>query len=168
MKRIMKTIKLSFFALGIITFMSCSKNNDTDQLVLAAWEIELEQAIAATASYADINVALNEGRIDVSGYVPNMGHHFLHPPLADGTFELLKPEFILYAPDENGNMEMVAIEYGIVPADPENPGNPPEGFTGDVDEWHFNEMIGMWTLHVWTKLENPDGIFAPHNPALGD
>jgi len=29
-------------------------------------------------------------------------------------------------------------------------------------------MIGMWTLHVWTQLENPDGIFASFNPDLGD
>ena len=168
MKLKMNTIKLSMIALAMMTMTSCSDDDDANEPQMEAWEMELEQARAATESYVDINVALNEGRIDVSGYVPNMGHHYLNPPLADGTFELLKPEFILYAPDQNGNMEMVAIEYGIVPADPENPGNPPEGFTGDVDEWHFNEMIGMWTLHVWTKKENPDGIFASFNPAMGD
>ena len=57
---------------------------------------------------------------------------------------------------------------GCLPEDPNNPGNPPEGFTGDNDEWHFNEMLGQWQLHVWTVLENPDGIFAPHNSAIGD
>ena len=86
----------------------------------------------------------------------------------DGTFELEKPEIILYVPNASGEMEMVAVEYAIVPADPENPGNPPVGFSGDLDEWHFNEMIGQWQLHVWTILENPDGIFAPTNPVIGD
>lgn len=168
MKTKTNTIKLSFIIIVFISLLSCNGDDDTNEPVMEAWKMELDQVKAATAGYVDFNIALNEGRIDVSGYVPNMGHHFLNPALADGTFELLKPEFILYAPDENGNMQMVAIEYGIVPADPENPGNPPEGFTGNLDQWFFNEMIGMWTLHVWTQLENPDGIFSPHNMALGD
>lgn len=63
---------------------------------------------------------------------------------------------------------MVAVEYAIVPTDPDNPGNPPEGFTGDQDAWHFNEMVGQWQLHVWTILPNPDGIFATFNMDIGD
>ena len=150
----------------VLLLVSCT--NDDDEIKLEQWEMEIEQVKAATINYVDINVAMNEGRIDVSGYVPNMGHHYLRPQLADGNFELLQPEFILYAPDENNIMQMVAIEYGIVPDDPNNPGNPPEGFTGSEDVWHFNEMIGMWTLHVWTILDNPEGIFAAHNKAMGD
>lgn len=111
---------------------------------------------------------LSEGRIDVSGYVPNMGHHYLNPGLADSIFELEKPEIILYVPNTDGTMRMVVVEYAIIPEDPENPGTPPEGFTGDQDEWYFNENIGQWQLHVWTILENPDGIFAPFNPEIGD
>lgn len=162
---IFKTLLL---AAALVTLNSCSEDDAADEIQMEAWEIELEQVKTATAAYVDISVAEDEGRIDVSGFVPNMGHHYLNPALADGTFELLKPEFILYAPDDNGLMRMVAVEYGIVPSDPENPGNAPEGFTGDQDEWHFNEMIGMWTLHVWTVLDNPDGIFASHNPTIGD
>ncbi len=168
MKFKMRTINLSIIVITILLFTSCSNDDDANPPQQEAWEIELEQVKAATAAYVDINVAINEGRFDASGYVPNMGHHYLNPVLADGTFELTKPEFILYAPDENGNLQMVAIEYGIVPNDPENPGNPPEGFTGSEDDWHYNEMIGMWTLHVWTILENPDGLFAAFNPVLGD
>ena len=160
-------LKLLIGLCALTLMFNCSDDDDND-VQLEQWELELEQAKMATTAYMDINVATTEGRIDVSGYVPNMGHHYLNPALADGTFELTKPEFILYAPDENGDMQMVAIEYGIVPDDPENPGNPPEGFTGDVDVWHYNEMIEMWTLHVWTVLENPDGLFAGFNPALGD
>jgi hypothetical protein len=38
-------------------------------------------------------------------------------------------------------MQMGAVEYSIIPDDPNNPGNPPEGFTGAEDNWHFNEII---------------------------
>ena len=157
-----------FFSLMAITVMFNCSNDDDNSVALQQWEIELNQVKAATSQYVNVSVAENEGRIDVSGFVPNMGHHYLNPALADGTFELTKPEFILYAPDDNGNMQMVAIEYGIVPEDPENPGNPPEGFTGSEDVWFYNEEISMWTLHVWTILENPDGIFVAHNHAIGD
>ncbi|MEX0287862.1 MAG: hypothetical protein AB3N14_02025 [Flavobacteriaceae bacterium] len=147
---------------------SCSNDDGNNDQELQAWEMEVEQLKSVTSQYMDFDVAENEGRIDVSGYVPNMGHHYLNPALADGIFELDKPEIILYVPDENGRMQMVAVEYSIVPEDPENPGNPPEGFTGNEDIWHFNEMVGQWQLHVWTILENPDGLFAPFNPAIGD
>ncbi|MBT8266627.1 MAG: hypothetical protein KJO41_07770 [Bacteroidia bacterium] len=166
----MKTNAINFkFLIGLFAIslvFSCSNDDDNNDVQLEQWEIEIEQARTATTNYADINVATGEGRFDASGYIPNMGHHYLNPALADGTFNLLQPEFILYAPDENDVMQMVAIEYGIVPEDPENPGSPPEGFTGSEDVWHFNEMIGMWTLHVWTVMENPDGIFTPMNPDL--
>ena len=149
-------------------FMGCSSDDDNNQPALEAWEVEVNQLRVDTSQYMDFNVAVDDGLIDVSGYVPNMGHHYLNPTLADTTFEIYKPEIILYVPDANGNMQMVAVEYSIIPEDPQNPGSPPEGFTGDEDEWHFNEMLGQWQLHVWTVLDNPDGIFAAHNPAIGD
>lgn len=147
-----------------ITFFSCKEDVPPQE----AWELEVDQVKTATARYVNFQMAIDDSLFDVSGYVPNMGHHYLNPALVDGTFELEKPEIILYVPNDEGEMEMVAIEYAIVPADPDNPGNPPEGFTGELDAWHFNEMIGQWQLHVWTIMENPDGIFAPTNPVIGD
>ena len=161
----MKYLSLALLMVPVaLFFTSCDDDDD----VKAQWEIEVDEIKAATAKYLDFETAQNEGLFDASGYVPNMGHHFLNPALVDGTFELLKPEVVLYLPDDEGNMEMVAIEYSIVPADPNDPGSPPEGLTGDEDEWHFNEELGHWQLHVWTILDNPDGIFAPFNPAIGD
>lgn len=147
--------------------LSCDEEEASVDL-RETWELEVEQVATATAHYVDFQMALKDSLIDVSGYVPNMGHHYLNPSLVDGTFELEKPEIILYVPDGNGGMKMVAVEYAVVPADPSNPGSPPEGFTGDLDKWHFNENIGEWQLHVWTILENPDGVFAMFNPEIGD
>lgn len=164
-------MKNLFFLNSLILFlfvsvvMSCSEEDEESREV---WEIEVAQVKSATSQYTNFQTATDDGLIDVSGYVPNMGHHYLNPALVDGIFELEKPEIILYVPDDNGAMQMVAIEYAIVPADPDNPGNPPEGFTGNNDQWHFNEMVGQWQLHVWTILPNPDGIFASFNPDIGD
>jgi len=164
MKRMKHFLWMTTLVLATLFFVACDKEEDP----LTAWESEIEQLKAATNQYLDFSVAEAAGFIDVSGYVPNMGHHYLNPALSDGIFELEKPEIILYLPDANGKMQMAGVEYSIVPDDPNDPGSPPEGFTGDQDEWHFNELIGQWQLHVWTILDNPDGIFAPHNPAIGD
>ena len=143
-------------------------NEEPEEEQFEEWEVEIERLKEVTADYADFKYAEEQGLIDVSGYVPNMGHHYLNPAVADGIFEIDQPEIILYLPDANEKMQMVAVEYSIIPEDPDNPGTPPEGFTGDQDVWHFNEELGQWQLHVWTVLENPDGIFASFNPAIGD
>ena len=167
----MKTLKFTIskwltLSLLISLTFNCSNDDDNAAPQMEAWEIEVEQVRMATTQYADINVALNEGFFDASGFVPNMGHHYISPPRFENGFNLLEPEILLYAPDGNGNMEFVAVEYGIVVPDPENPGTPPEGFSGDLDEWHFNHELSQWQLHVWIVKENPDGIFAPFNPTV--
>lgn len=163
MKPFMQQLSLSLLLLPLV--WSCS-NDDNEQT--ETWQLEVNQVTAATAKYSNIDVATAEGFFDASGFVPNMGHHYILPPRIDNTFVLEEPEIILYAPDENGVMQFVAVEYAVPIADLENPGTPPEGFTGDEDEWEINPNLSQWQLHVWIVKENPDGIFAPHNPAVGD
>jgi hypothetical protein len=97
-----------------------------------------------------------------SPFVPNMGFHYINVGLMDGTFEMEKPEILLYVPNAQGKLKLVAVEYAVpVGLSPE----PPEGFIGGEDHWEYNPNVagGAWTLHAWVVLENPDGIFAPHN-----
>ena len=94
------------------------------------------------------------------------GIHYLNASLLDDKFEVEKPELLLYAPDENNKLKFVAVEYAVPIEDLNNPPPVPEGFKGADDVWEINTEFKLWTLHVWVKLENPDGIFAPHNPAL--
>ena len=146
--------------------VACSNDDDGGE-TMATWQMEVNQVTAATAKYADVNVATGEGFFDASGFVPNMGHHYVLPARMDATFELEKPEILLYVPDANGNMEFVAVEYAVPIEDLDNPGLPPEGFTGNLDEWEINTHLSQWQLHVWIVKENPNGIFAPTNPAVG-
>lgn len=98
-----------------------------------------------------------------SPYVPHMGFHYTNVGLMDGTFEMHKPEILLYVPNAQGKLKFVAIEYAVpVALSP----TPPEGFIGGDDEWHFNPNVagGAWTLHAWIIEDNPDGVFADFNP----
>lgn len=161
MKRV---FKIMLTCLSVLLLLSCSNDDDVQ---LPQWQIEVDQLKEAMVKYGDINVATNEGFFDVSGFVPNMGHHYLLPPRVDNTFELLSPEILLYAPDANGNMKFVAVEFVAPVTDLDNPGTPPEGFTGTEDQWHLNTRLSQWQLHVWIGEENPDGIFAEFNPVIG-
>jgi hypothetical protein len=128
---------------------------------------ELASVRAATARYHDFEKAMEDGYVvQATGYVANMGYHYLNPAYMDYTFDAEHPELLLYVPDKNGKMRLVGVEYGVLIDDLENPQPAPEGFTGDADVWTINEDAHLWTLHAWVWYHNPDGIFASHNPRV--
>lgn len=119
---------------------------------------ELALARSSSAKYHDISAALADGYMDINLYIPNMGWHFLNPAYVDGNFEIDKPELLVYANKPGGGYRLVAVEYAVPLTFAT-----PEGFTGDEDVWSENTEAGLWTLHAWVWLNNPDGIFRPHN-----
>lgn len=124
-----------------------------------AWEIQ--QARAATARYRHISHALADGYENIAVVIPNMGHHYLKPTLLDATFDPRWPELLVYNPDEDGNYELVAVEYAVPIT--LSPNAAPEGFTGNADVWNRNEVFGLWLLHAWVWKYNPMGVFHPTN-----
>ena len=126
--------------------------------------IELQQVKDATAKYHTLDNAFKDGYVDIGLKLPNMGYHMLKSELVKTTFNLEKPAILVYNKKDNGEFELVAVEYAV-PIDWSNPHTPPAGFTGDQDEWDFNTLnTGWWTLHAWVWLFNPDGVFKPMNP----
>ena len=124
---------------------------------------ELARVRAATAKYHDINKAIADGYADINLYVPHMGWHYLNSTQLDGTFDMEKPELLVYANSPNGGLQLVAVEYAVpLSLSPD----PPEGFTGDQDVWDVNTDFQLWTLHCWVWYNNPDGIFAEYNPRV--
>lgn len=159
----MKIFKL---LLLLVTISICGCSDDDEQPKTQV-QLEIEQLKTAMAKYKDFDAAITDGyEVDVTGYRTQMGHHYLKATLLDGTFELEKPEVLLYVPEGNGGMKFVAVEYGIPIVDMNNPPPAPEGFTGNEDIWEINTEFNLWTLHAWIELENPDGIFEPRNPML--
>lgn len=127
---------------------------------------ELQQVHAATAKYQNIGNAFGDSYVDIGLVLPNMGYHILKAELVTSVFDLKKPPILVYNKKNNGNFELVAVEYAI-PIDPQSPNTPPEGFTGSEDAWDFNTLnTGWWTLHAWVWKNNPDGVFKPMNPTV--
>lgn len=155
---------------------SCTQENLDESVLLTAeakgrnanLKSELQLVKKHTARFNSFDQAAKEGYADPlpfnpSPYIPNMGFHYINVGKIDGTFEMTEPEILLYVPNEDGELKLVGIEYAVPMAlSPEAP----EGFSGYEDEWEANPNVagGSWTLHVWLYKDNPNGIFAPHNP----
>jgi len=134
-------------------------NNYTGLSPQTAWE--LQQARSATARYRNINNAIADGYSNIAVDVENMGHHYMNSSLVDATFDIRKPEILVYNRNEDGSQELVAVEYAIPLTDPR-----PEGFTGSLDVWNGESGFPLWLVHAWVWSYNPDGVFNWTNPTV--
>lgn len=125
---------------------------------------ELARARNATAKYHDFD------RADADGYeflacVPGEGREYVNWSIVDCNFDIEHPEALHYIEGENG-LKLVGVEY-VIPV--ECTATPPEGFTGDDDEWEFMaEGLPIWALRAAIWLPNHEGMFEEHNPRITD
>ncbi len=156
-------LKYAMVLLVGTVLLSC--NDDDDEL--KPWEAEVAQLETAIQPFKDFEAAKNAGyEIQATEYRTQMGYHFLNAGLLDSKFEVDKPEVLIFINNPAGNMELVAVEYGVPIENLNNPPPAPEGYRGSEDVWKIDTEFGLWTLHVWVPMENPEGIFTPRNPML--
>ena len=168
-------------------------------MALSATEVDLDQMREAVMKYKDVNVAIEEGYITPDNHCVSaageglppelgaMGIHYIHPamlqitgtdPRVDGNSthtDWSKPSVLIYEPQADGSMELVAVENLVFEAawkasgnteelvlngrawdhmadDPATPGDEAHGFMP-----HFDQ-------HVWLFRDNPMGTLMPFNP----
>ena len=119
-----------------------------------------------------------------------MGIHYFRPDLLGITAppsprvngvgmhtDFLKPSILIYEPQADGSMELVAVENLVFAAAWKAAGNAePPSFHGvpydtmiddpstPIDEAHMFEP--HFDRHVWIYRANPNGVFTPLNPAV--
>jgi len=127
----------------------------------------LRQLRRATAKYRRIQVAAELGydaqltpcqEVEVGG----MGFHFGNLALFDDKVEALKPEVLLYEPQKDGRLRLVAVEYAV-PFTVWHEADPPE-LNGVA--FHRNNTFGLWILHAWVWKHNPEGVLEDWNPRV--
>lgn len=166
-------------------------------------EPTLEEVRRATEKYRDVRVAEADGYVrdpmDICDTAEMMGRpasdgamgiHFVRldalgisgppSPRVSGTSmhtDFLTPAVLIYEPQRDGSLELVAVENLAFKAAWEAAGNTaPPTFHGvpydymvddpatELDEAHMFEP--HYDRHVWIYRENPKGVFAPFNPAV--
>jgi hypothetical protein len=102
-----------------------------------------------------------------------MGYHYINGALLSGDeagrVVADKPEALVYEPDSQGKLHLVALEYVVFQADWHGPTDRPWLFGHEFDATpapNRYEIPAFYSLHVWLYKDNPDpvnGIFAPMN-----
>jgi len=121
---------------------------------------------AANARFADVAVAKKEG------YVPlpcasgvdggSMGIHYVNLDLlADPAIDVGKPEAVLYEPQKDGSMQLMAVEYITEKGPTAALGGQLFSFTNSPNRYG---LPPFWELHVWAWKANPMGEFSDMNP----
>src|SRR5262245_29096448 len=121
-----------------------------------------------TASFHDFEKAKHAGWSTpitpcMSGPEGGMGFHYGNTKIINGAVHVEEPELLLYEPEQNGKLRLVAVEY-IVPLSAWNSAQPPRLFGRD---FKVNTQFQVWALHAWVWKDNPSGMFADWNPNVG-
>jgi hypothetical protein len=97
------------------------------------------------------------------GGAGGMGFHYGNTGLIDGAVSVDQPELLLYEPEKNGRLRLVAVEY-IVPftAHPRT-AEAPELFG---QKFQPVDAFQLWGLHAWVWKHNASGMFANWNPRV--
>jgi len=100
----------------------------------------------------------------VDAQLGGMGFHFAKGSTIDGNLNELEPEVLVYEPEKDGRLELVAVEF-IIPFEiaPRN-GPAPTLFNGRA--FTPFDANGVWGLHAWIFKNNPSGMFADWNPTV--
>lgn len=126
-----------------------------------------EKVREMNARFADVGAATAEGYAPipcVSGIDGGaMGIHYVNGALIeDGEIDLTRPEAVMYEPQADGTMELVAVEY-ITTKGPANLDGHLFSFTNSPNRYG---LPPFYELHVWAWRDNPTGTFADMNPKV--
>jgi hypothetical protein len=116
----------------------------------------------STASAAGWSAQITPCMTDPGG-AGGMGFHYGNTALIDGTATVENPQLLLYEPEKNGRLRLVAVEYIIPYTFHARDAAPPVLFG---QQFQQVDAFQLWGLHAWVWKENPSGIFASWNPTV--
>lgn len=131
---------------------------------------DLEKVRNATRPYHDLAAAHAAGYPTMTvpqclsnGAEGGMGMHYVNKDQMDGKLDLEHPEILMYAPQKDGHLKLIGVEYiipyRVLPEESPAPqilGQPLKKSAG----------LKLWYLHVWAWENNKSGLFADYNPAV--
>ena len=98
-----------------------------------------------------------------------MGFHYFNADLmADNGVDPLRPEVLVYAPDEDGRLHLAAVEWVVRSAR----SNPPGVSTApSVLGMEMHILVpppgpAFYLTHAWIWTDNPAGMFSDWNPEV--
>ena len=169
----MQSIAVALATLGLAWIPSQADAHDgeihEESELTAAARRDLAALRAATAPYHDFDAATAAGRWDtpitlcMSSEDGGMGYHYANPGNF-GSGDPARPQALIFEPEADGSMRLVAVEYIVVDGGEfgvESSPPPPPMFG---QAYEFVPAFDVWGLHAWVWRYNPLGMFAAWNP----
>jgi hypothetical protein len=127
-------------------------------------------AVAEAAGYGLLKDAAGIACIDNPG-VGGMGIHYVQGDLVgDDEVKATKPELLVYEPQPNGRMRLVALEYVVFQAAWDaHHHKAPRLFGEKFELVAAGNRYGLppfYELHAWVWKHNPRGLFDDWNPRV--
>ncbi len=171
--RLMRLLSAMLIASVVLSAFATAASADTGSLAS-----QIEQVRGATGQYQDVATAQAAGYakfldcIDEPGQGA-MGIHYVNSNLAgDTVLDPLRPEALVYAPGEDGQLQLVALEYIVFQTKWDWDGQtstPPKLFGQTFSLVGSPNRYGLpafYELHVWAWKNNPSGMFYEWNPGV--
>jgi hypothetical protein len=126
----------------------------------------------ASVRFREIQVARDEGFVQGNPVCsPGFGFAFRNNALVDGVVDPEHPEILLYEPQKNGRMQLVAVELLVQANAWDAIHSGPPTYAGQTFEdrrapGSAGPPFPNYALHIWIWQHNPTGVFTPFNPAI--
>jgi hypothetical protein len=98
-----------------------------------------------------------------------MGIHYVNSKLVgDPSIDAGSPEALVYEPEQNGRLRLVALEYIVVQSAWDATHSAPPTLFGQ--QFNFTAspnrfgLPAFYSLHAWIWKHNPSGLFSMWNP----
>ena len=154
-------VAIPTLAFAHTTAMSLSTKDATASRMAAEAFYHLQDAVAA--GYEPLFDCTDAGADGA------MGQHYINKTYAmDGTLDVTKPDVLMYEPQADGSMHLVALEY-IVFQSQWNGKDAPMMMGHQLQLKHKvgkHEVDPFYELHVWHWRDNPSGMTADYNPSV--
>lgn len=148
--------------------------DDHEALLTPAARQQLAALRAATAPYHDFDKATAVGsglwEVPLTACMTSpdggMGYHYAQMQNF-GVHDPARPQALIYEPQKNGSMRLVAVEYIFPDGDrPDAPDTPPPPPMFGQSFHYVGAPFDVWALHAWVWRHNPSGLFADWNPEV--
>lgn len=136
---------------------------------------EVDDSRRAAAAFVSVEAAQAAGYEQLfecitHGEHGSMGIHYIHPARAgDGRLVVAEPDVLMYEPQADGALQLVALEYIVFENDWQGEGMP-QMFGRELAR---RTAVGphavdpFYQVHLWHWRHNPAGLFADYNPYVG-
>jgi hypothetical protein len=165
-----RPLTLAALALGmLVPAANAAARESTDLGAARAATARYHQiAVAEAAGYGLLTDAAGIACIDNPG-VGGMGIHYANGTLVgNDSVKATTPEVLVYEPQPNGRLRLVALEYVVFQSAWDAAHTSPPALFG-----HTFELLGagnryglppFYELHAWVWDNNKSGLFADYNP----